>query len=59
MFLDQYWKPFNTEIDEKYYALVFHINPLVMQVSSRPSSKITLNSVIFCFKRTLIIKQFV
>ena len=38
MFLDQYWKPFNTGIDEKYYALVFHINPLVMQVSSRPSA---------------------
>lgn len=38
MFLDQYWNPFNTEIDERYYALVFHINPLVMQVSSRPSA---------------------
>ncbi|MCK5137002.1 MAG: amidohydrolase family protein [Bacteroidales bacterium] len=25
-------------MDEKYYALVFHINPLVMQVSSRPSN---------------------
>ena len=37
MFLDQYWKPFNTEIDEKYYALVFHINPLVMHVSSHPA----------------------
>jgi hypothetical protein len=37
MFLDQYWKPFNVRVDEKYYALVFHINPLVMQVSSRPS----------------------
>lgn len=38
MFLDQYWNPFNTGIDERYYALVFHINPLVMQVSSRPSA---------------------
>jgi len=38
MFIDQYWKPFNTEVDEKYFALVFHINPLVMQVSSRPAT---------------------
>ncbi len=38
MFLDQYWKPFNTEIDERYFALVFHINPLVMQVSRRPAN---------------------
>jgi len=37
MFLDQYWKPFNTDVEEKYYALVFHINPLVMQVSNKPS----------------------
>ena len=37
MFLDQYWKPFNTEIEEKYYALVFHINPLVMHASNRPT----------------------
>lgn len=36
MFLDQYWDPFNTEIDEEYYALVFHINPLVMQSSLKP-----------------------
>ncbi len=31
MFLDQYWKPFNTEIDKRYYALVFHINPLISE----------------------------
>ncbi len=36
MFLDQYWKPFNTDIEEKYYALVFHINPLVMHAGNRP-----------------------
>jgi len=36
MFLDQYWKPFNTEVTQPYYALVFHINPLVMQASSKP-----------------------
>jgi len=38
MFLDQYWKPFNTEVDESYYALVFHINPLVMHTSSKPET---------------------
>jgi len=37
MFLDQYWDPFNTEIEEKYYALVFHINNLVSDASSRPA----------------------
>ncbi|KPK83451.1 MAG: hypothetical protein AMS27_12815 [Bacteroides sp. SM23_62_1] len=36
MFLDQYWKPFNTEIDERYFALVFHINPLVSASSRKP-----------------------
>ena len=37
MFLDQYWKPFNTDVTEPYYALVFHINGLVMQASDKPS----------------------
>ena len=36
MFLDQYWKPFNTELDDKYFALVFHINPLVSESSRKP-----------------------
>ena len=36
MFLDQYWKPFNTIIDEEHFALAFQINPLVMQSSGRP-----------------------
>ena len=36
MFLDQYWKPFNTEIDNKYFALVFHINPLISESSRKP-----------------------
>lgn len=36
MFNDQYWKPFNTDIDTAHFALVFHINPLVMQASNRP-----------------------
>ncbi len=37
MFNDQYWKPFNTNIDTEHFALVLHINPLVMQASNRPS----------------------
>ncbi len=37
MFLDQYWKPFNTEIDEKHFVLVFNINALVLHASSFPS----------------------
>ena len=37
MFLDQYWSPFNQKVDETHYALVFNINPLVMQSSSKPS----------------------
>jgi len=36
MFLDQYWNPFNTDIDNRYFALVFHINPLVSQISQKP-----------------------
>ena len=37
MFVDQYWNPFNFELDERYFALVFHINPLVMEASNRPA----------------------
>lgn len=37
MFLDQYWKPFNIEVDESYYALAFNINPLVMHISYKPA----------------------
>ena len=36
MFLDQYWKPFNTEVDKRYYALVFHINPLISESYRKP-----------------------
>lgn len=36
MFIDQYWNPFNCVLDSNYFALVFHINPLVMQSSQRP-----------------------
>jgi len=37
IFLDQYWNPFNSLIDTSHYALVFHINQLVMQASRRPA----------------------
>jgi len=36
MFIDQYWKPFNTEIDEEYFALAFNINALISASSRRP-----------------------
>jgi len=36
MFNDQYWDPFNCELNGNYYALVFHINPLVMEASNKP-----------------------
>lgn len=39
MFLDQYWDNFNVDIDDKYFALVFNINQLVMSTSLR--SKMT------------------
>lgn len=36
MFIDQYWKPFNTEIDEKHFALAFNINALISASSRKP-----------------------
>ncbi|UCH15353.1 MAG: hypothetical protein JSV22_05145, partial [Bacteroidales bacterium] len=37
MFLDQFWNQFNTNIDDKYFALVFNINDLVYGISGRPT----------------------
>lgn len=45
MFLDQYWNPFNTEIDTRYYSLVFHINPLITSATQRPEKEAELRSV--------------
>ncbi len=45
MFIDQYWKPFNTEIDNKYFALVFHINPLISESSRKPEKGTELESI--------------
>ena len=36
MFLDQYWKPFNTKLDNKYFVLVFNINSLISESSRKP-----------------------
>jgi hypothetical protein len=38
MFLDQYWNVFNCEVDDRYFALVFNINSLVMESCNRPQS---------------------
>jgi hypothetical protein len=35
MFVDQYWDPFNTDLDGRYFTLVFNINPLVYSIASR------------------------
>lgn len=35
MFVDQYWAPFNTDLDPRYYALVFNINNLVTASTQR------------------------
>jgi hypothetical protein len=35
MFVDQYWNAFNTELDGRYFALVFNINPLISSISDR------------------------
>ena len=36
MFNDQYWNPFNVEIDTQHFALVFHINALVYNLGYKP-----------------------
>ncbi len=45
MFLDQYWKPFNTEVDKRYYALVFHINPLISESCKKPDRGAELKTI--------------
>jgi len=35
MFVDQYWAPFNTQLDPKYFTLVFNINNLVSGTTQR------------------------
>jgi hypothetical protein len=35
MFVDQYWAPFNADLDPKYFALVFNINNLVTAATQR------------------------
>jgi hypothetical protein len=45
MFVDQYWNPYNCDLDERYFALVFHINPLVVESSSRPEGDQQKNGI--------------
>jgi hypothetical protein len=45
MFLDQYWNPFNTEIDTVHFALVFNINLLISDAARRPEKGGTLKSM--------------
>jgi hypothetical protein len=45
MFIDQFWKPFNTDLDNKYFALVFQINPLISESSKRPGKGEQLKSI--------------
>ena len=35
MFVDQYWNPFNAELDGRYFSLVFNINTLVSSIAER------------------------
>jgi predicted TIM-barrel fold metal-dependent hydrolase len=35
MFVDQYWAPFNTELNPRYFTLVFNINNLVSATTQR------------------------
>ncbi len=35
MFVDQYWNPFNMNLDTAYFALVFNINRIVTDISIR------------------------
>ncbi len=37
MLVDQYWNAFNTELDPRYFAVAFNINPLVYSISDRRS----------------------
>lgn len=45
MFNDQYWNPFNVEIDTQHFALVFHINSLVYNLGYRPQGDEELSGI--------------
>jgi hypothetical protein len=45
MFNDQYWNRYNTDIDKKYYALVFDVNSVIFQSAHRPRKGEVLRSV--------------
>jgi hypothetical protein len=45
MFVDQFWKPFNTELDNRYFALVFQVGPLITEAGRKPENGDQLKSV--------------
>jgi len=45
IFLDRYWNSLDCNIDKNHFALVFHINEIVMQSSNRPDSGEELQSI--------------
>ncbi len=46
MFLDQYWKPMNTEIDTAHFALAFNVGFLISGAGRRPFKKPGLPDVV-------------
>jgi len=45
IFLDRYWNSLDWNIDTNHYALVFHINEIVLQSSNRPATGADLHSI--------------
>jgi uncharacterized protein len=45
MFIDQYWKPFNVDIDKRYFALAFNIGTLVTESRMKPGKEAEHRSV--------------
>lgn len=45
MLVDQFWEPFNTEVDTNYFAIAFNINTLITEARKRPAAGDSLRSV--------------
>jgi hypothetical protein len=45
MVVDQFWNPFNTNLDEQYFAIAFNVNALVLESSNKPEKDSELNSI--------------
>ncbi len=50
MLVDQYWNPRNTKLDDRYFALVFNINDLVMAAGSRPHPTTSADKLLGIYK---------